>query len=125
MSIKTFTEFIAEGKKGPTNAGSIMKTDNLVGAAVSVNFADETLENLRRVLLDKFFKLSEDKEMRDIINKAVSTYVYCLDKKLRIDNDIIDKLAEAVNKSNDEIAKMLTKETDGFYGKHPNLYGVT
>ena len=124
MSIKTYVEFIAEGKKGLTNAGSIMKTDDLKGAGVSMNFADETLENLRRNLLDKFFEMTEDEEKRGLINKAISTYVYCLDKKLRIDGDIIDRLANAVDKKNEDITKILTKETDGFYGKQMNHYGM-
>lgn len=125
--MKTYTEFIAEGKKGLTNAGTIMRTDNAHLVKTAINFADETLENLRRKLLDKFFpKFSEDdKEARDTINKCVSTFVYCLDKKLRIDADIIALLAKTLDMETKELSKMLTDETDKFYGSTMNHYGMT
>jgi hypothetical protein len=125
--MKTYIEFLGEGKKGLTNAGTIMRSDNKHVITTSVNFADETLENLRRQLLDKYYKSvsSEDKELRGNINKAISTYVYCLDKKLRIDGDIIDLLAKCVGKDSKEMAKELTKMTDEFYGGQMNHYGMT
>jgi len=125
--MKSYTEFIAEGKKGLTNAGTIMKTDNVTKVRTSVNFSDETLEGLRRKLLDKYYKGvdSDDKEKRETINKCVSTFVYALDKKLRIDGDIIDLMAKTLNRDSKELSKELTKETEEFYGSSPNLYGMT
>lgn len=125
--MKTYIDFVSEGKKGLTNAGTVIRSDNKHIITTSVNFADETLETLRRQLLDKYYDSvsSDNKELRDNINKAVSTYIYCLDKKMRIDGDIIDLLAKCVGKDSSEMAKELTKITDEFYGGQNNLYGVT
>jgi hypothetical protein len=127
MKVLTFSEFVNEGKKGLTNAGTIMRSDNKHMIKTAVNFSDETLENLRRQLLDKYYKSvdSEDGEKRANINKAISTYVYCLDKKLRIDGDIIDLLAKELGKKKEELTKELTKLTDEFYGGLMNHYGMT
>lgn len=119
----SYIEFIAEGKKGLTNAGSIMKTDAVKDVQVAINYADESLETLRRNLLDKFFDMAETEEQKRIINKCISTYVWCMDKKLRIDGDILDRLGKEVGMTNAEISKLLSKETDSFYGKVDNLYG--
>lgn len=123
--MKRLLEFLAEGKKGPTNAGTVIGNNSPMSA--STNLADESLENLRRTLLDKFYKDIEesDKEKREVINKCVSTFVFCLDKKLRIDGDIIMLLCKAVNMEAKDITKMLTDETDKFYGSSNNLFGQT
>ena len=118
----TFTQFIAEGKKGPTPAGNVMGTSNVANTQFSVNFADETLEAVRRNLYDLFIGVGGSKNT-DLVNKCVSTIVYCLDKKMRIDADIIQKLADLVEKSIEEVTKMVTDEVNGFYGKQDNLYG--
>lgn len=125
--MKSYSEFILEGKKGLTNAGSIMKTDNVTKVRTSVNFSDDTLEGLRRKLIDKYYKDvdSNDKEKRNTINKCVSTFVYALDKKLRIDGDIINLMAKTLNRDSKELSKELTKETEEFYGNSPNHYGMT
>jgi hypothetical protein len=122
-----FSEFLAEGKKGLTNAGTIMRSDNKHIIKTAINFADETLETLRRQLLDKYYKTvdSEDVEKRANINKAISTYVYCLDKKLRIDGDIMDLLAKEVGQDKSKLIKDITKMTDEFYGGQMNHYGMT
>lgn len=127
MRILTFSEFLVEGKKGLTSAGTIMRSDNKHIIKTAVNFSDETLETLRRQLLDKYYKAvdSEDGEKRANINKAISTYVYCLDKKLRIDGDIMDLLAREVGKDKDKLVKEITKMTDSFYGGQMNHYGMT
>ena len=125
--MKSYIEFLGEGKKGLTNAGAIMRSDNKHLIKTAINFADETLENLRRQLLDKYYKTvsSDDEGTRENINKAISTYVYCLDKKLRIDGDIIDLLAKCLGKDSKEMSKELTKITDEFYGGQMNHYGMT
>ncbi len=124
--MKTYQEFLAEGKKGPTPAGNVVKTDNVTQIGTSINLADETLENLRRKLLDKYLpKVGDDKEERDIINKCVSTFIFALDKKLRLDSEIIDLLAHKIGVEPADISKELTKEVEDFYGKSPNLYGMT
>ena len=122
--MKTYNEFISEGKKGLTNAGTIMRTDNAHLVKTSINFADESLESLRRQFLDKFCAKVDDKEKRDTINKCVSTFVYCLDKKLRIDADIMTLLAKTVGMDVDKLNKMMTDEVDNFYGKSANHYGM-
>ena len=123
--MKRLLEFLSEGKKGPTPAGNVMGNNSSVSA--STNLADESLENLRRTLLDKFYKdiKEDDKEKRDVINKCVSTFVFCLDKKLRIDGDIIMLLCKAVDMDAKELTKLLTDETDKFYGSSNNLFGQT
>ena len=123
--MKTYKEFIFEGKKGLTNAGTIMRTDNAHLVKVAINFADESLEGLRRQFLDKFSAEVDDKEKQDTINKCVSTFVYCLDKKLRIDADIMALLAKTVGMDIEKLNKMMTDEVDNFYGKSANIYGMT
>jgi hypothetical protein len=123
--MKRLLEFLTEGKKGPTNAGTVIGNNSPVSA--STNLADESLETLRRKLLDKFYKDIEesDKEKREVINKCVSTFVFCLDKKLRIDGDIIMLLCKAVSMDAKDLTKILTDETDKFYGSSNNLFGQT
>jgi hypothetical protein len=125
--MKNYAEFIGEGKKGLTNAGTIMRSDNAHLIRTSINFADDTLETLRRKFLDKFFAGTneEDQEIRGTINKCVSTYVYCLDKKLRIDADIMELLAKTINMGIKELTKYMTEETEKFYGGQMNHYGMT
>jgi hypothetical protein len=123
--MKSYTEFIAEGKGGLTNAGTIMRSDNAHLIRTSINFADETLEGLRRKFLDKFYSdtAEDETEKRNVINKCVSTFVYCLDKKLRIDADIMALLAKTVGMEIKELTKYMTEETEKFYGRD-NLYGM-
>ena len=122
--MKSYREFIFEGK-GPKPAGNVIKTDNVTKVGSSVNLADETLENLRRELLDKFLPKAKDDESRDHVNKCVSTLVYCLDKKLRIDEDIINLLAKIAGTDPSELRKDLGKRVEEFYGKSMNHYGMT
>jgi hypothetical protein len=49
--------------------------------------------------------------------------MYALDKKLKIDSDIVDMLADVVGKSSEDIAKELSKETVGYYDKFQNVIG--
>jgi hypothetical protein len=118
----SYTDFLAEGKKGLTNAGSIMKTDNISNVKVSVNYADETLEPLRRDLYDEFMKKMGEEQM-ETINKCVSTIVYCLDKKMRIDSDIIELLAKTTNRKIKEVTKTVGEMVNGHYGGF-NQYGM-
>jgi hypothetical protein len=120
--IMTYTDFLIEGKKGLTNAGSIMKTDNISDIKVSVNFSDETLEPLRRSLYDEFMKgMSDDKI--DTVNKCVSTIVYCLDKRMRIDSDIIERLAKASERKVKAVSKKVSDMVNGHFGGF-NQYGM-
>ena len=123
--MKSYQEFVAEGKKGPTPAGNVIKTNNVLQVGSTTNLADETLESLRRNLLDKYLTKidGDDKEGKDTVNKCVSTLIYCLDKKLRIDSDIINLLAHKMGVEPADISKELSKEVEAFYGKSPNLYG--
>jgi len=116
-------EFIAEGK-GPKPAGTIMRTDNAHLVKTAINYADDTLESLRRKFLDMFYTDEKDNEKREIINKCVSTYVYCLDKKLRIDEDIMNLLAKTLGMEPKELNKKMQEATEKFYGKSFNFYGV-
>jgi len=122
--MKTYNEFIAEGK-GPKPSGNIMRTDNAHLVRASINFADETLESLRRKFLDMFYTDEDDEDKKEIINKCVSTYVYCLDKKMRIDEDIMNLLAKTLGMDSGELNKKMAEETEKFYGKSANIYGAT
>ena len=120
--MKGYLDFISEGKKGLTPAGNVIKTDQAGTMKTSINPIDDTLEVLRRKLLDKFYMKASD-EHKDTINKCVSTVVYCLDKKTRIDSDIIDLLAKTIGKEKSEVIKTIEDETNSFYGGSDNLYG--
>lgn len=93
--------------------------------AETQNFADETLEPFRRKLLDKYFGEVDDltDEIKSKINKCISTYVYTLDKKLKIDEEIINLLAETVGKDPSEVTKELAKITDEHYSEAKNVIG--
>ena len=120
----SYIDFIVEGKKATEISGRVMTTNS--NPKASINHSDETLEGLRRRLIDVYFKKSDDKDVRDDMNKYISTYVYALDKQLRISSDIVDRLAKAAGESSDETIKTLTKETEKFYGdEKPNHYGTT
>ncbi|NBO21944.1 hypothetical protein EBU94_01190 [bacterium] len=121
--ILSYNEFLLEGKKGLTNAGSIMRTNSVADVQYSINFSDETLEILRRKLYDKYIDAADKKDAENI-NKCVSTFVYCLDKRVRFDSDIVELLAKIVKKTPEKIIKELTKETDEFYNGGINLYGM-
>lgn len=89
---------------------------------ISLNFADDTLIGLRLHLLDKYYAKTSNTEDKEKINKGITTYVYTLDKKLKIDEDIIKMMAKIIGKTHDEFAKELSKETTEFYDK-PNVIG--
>lgn len=120
--MKSYLDFISEGKKGLTPAGNVIKTDQAGSMKTSINPIDDSLEGLRRKLLDKFYMKASD-EHKDTINKCVSTVVYCLDKKTRIDSDIIDLLAKTIGKNKEDVVKEIEDETNDFYGSRDNLYG--
>jgi hypothetical protein len=116
ISILNYQQFIAESVKEVDLSDPQKKI-------LSMNWADETMEGLRRHLLDKYMSKGKDKESEEKINKCITTYVYALDKKLKIDSDIVDMLADAVGKSSEDIAKELSKETVGYYDKFQNVIG--
>jgi hypothetical protein len=124
LKVKSFDEFIVEGTKGPTNAGTIMKTNDVTKVQYSVNFADESLEGLRRKLIDKYYPTTDDEEKRHTINRCLSTIVYCFDKKLRVDEDVIETLAQCIGKTLKETMKEIEEEANKYYGGGPNLYGM-
>jgi DNA polymerase III delta subunit len=115
----SYDEFLNEDA---TTANSLTKPPE---PAESINFADETLEPFRRKLLDKYFEevsqLTPDAKNK--INKCISTYVYALDKRLKIDEDIINLLAETVGKDPSEVSKELAKMTNEFYDELKNVIG--
>jgi hypothetical protein len=78
------------------------------------------MEGLRRKLLDKYMPMAKDKEAEKTINSCITTYVYALDKKLKIDEDIIKSLADKIGKKHKDISKELAKETTEFYDQ-PNV----
>ena len=96
-----------------------------VDPGVTINYADETLEGFRRKLLDTFFEEVSDltDEIKEKINKCVSTYIYALDKKLKIDEDIINLLAEDLGKNATDVREQLQKLTNEFYDKSKNVIG--
>lgn len=88
---------------------------------VTVNYADETMEGLRRYFLDKYMPKAEDKETEEKINKCITTYVYTLDKKLKIDSKIIEDLGKCLGKSHEEMSRELEKLTNKFYDGKDNV----
>ena len=120
----TYSGFLTEGKKRTEVSGRVMTTNSK--PHLSLNHADETIEGLRRRLLDVYFKKTQDKEARDTMNKCISTYVYALDKNLKISSDIVDLLAKTAEETSEETIKTLSSETQKFYGdEKPNHYGTT
>jgi hypothetical protein len=109
----SYTQFIAEHLMAKPVIPQIQ--------SISINYADETMEGLRIHLLNKYMDPENDKEIADEINSCITTYVYALDKHLKIDSDIIDRLAKAVNKTSAEISKELDKETRQYYDKSSNV----
>lgn len=89
---------------------------------LTLNYSDETLEGLRRHFLDKYLN-NLDKEKQETVNKCITTYVYALDKKLKIDSEIVELLADTLGKETKEMAKELSDETQEFYDKKPNIIG--
>jgi hypothetical protein len=128
--MKSFKEFLNEGyARGAGNAKSskshdLPMTNNPV--ASGVNHADPTLDGLRSHLLDIFWPKAEgDKQLETLINQCVTTFVHAMDKKLRIDEDIIKKLADAVGMGQEAVTKILSEELDKYYGKFQNIYGMS
>lgn len=90
----------------------------------SINYGDESLQNLRIHLLDLFTPMANGNvENEKNINSCISTLIYTLDKKLRIDSEIIDSLAKSVGMTNQEISKKISEEIDMYYGQRYNIYG--
>lgn len=119
----SYNDFITEGKRGTEISGRVMTTNS--SPQVAINHSDESFEGFRRHLIDIYFQKSEDKENRDTMNKCISTYVYALDKKLRISSDIVDMLAKASGQSREDTIKSLKKETHDYFDENPNHYGTT
>jgi len=122
--MKSYLEFINEGK-GPSPAGNVVNTDQAGKVKSSITPSDDTLEGLRRKLLDEFYDDSANSDTKDVINKCVSTVVYCLDKNMRIDSDIINLLAKRLEKSSSDITKKITEITEKFFGSKSNIYGAS
>jgi hypothetical protein len=89
---------------------------------ISLNFSDDTLVGFRNQLLDKYYGKVSNTEDKEKINKCITTYVYALDKKLKIDEDIIKMMASTLGMTHAELTKELQKETTDFYDK-PNVIG--
>jgi hypothetical protein len=94
-----------------------------VEPGITLNYADETMEGLRRRLLDDYMPTAKNEEVEKTINSCISTYVYSLDKKLKIDEDIIKKLGEAVGKSHEDMSKELADKTREYYDGSKNVIG--
>jgi hypothetical protein len=109
----SYTQFIAEHLMAKPVVPQVQ--------SISINYADETLAGFRIHLLDAYMKPEKDKAVAEEINKCITTYVYALDKRLKIDSDIVDRLAKAVNKTPAEMSKELDKETRQYYDKSVNI----
>ena len=128
--MKSFIEFLNEGyAKGAGNIKSskshqLPMTNNPVAAGV--NHSDPTLDGLRTVLLDIFWpKANGDKKKETKINQCVTTFVVALDKKLRIDEEIIDLLALNSGMSKEKVTDILSKEVNKYYSKFVNIFGMS
>lgn len=125
--MKSFVEFLTEAK----GAGNIKNSKTLempLGdnpLTVGMNHADPTIDGLRTHLLDIFWpKAKGDKKLETKINQCITTFAHAMDKKLRIDEDIIILLAKCVNMSQEEVTKILSEELDKYYGQFQNIYGM-
>jgi len=128
--MKSFVEFLKEGyAAGAGNAKNssslaLRTSDNPV--SMGVNHADPTLDGLRTALLDIFWpKANGDKKLETVINQCVTTFVHAMDKKLRIDEHIIIKLAKAVNMEQAKVTKILSETLDKYYNQFQNIYGMS
>lgn len=126
----SFKEFLSEGyATGAGNAkdsssNTLPMSDNPVAAGK--NHADPTIEAVRSHLLDIFWPKAEgDKKRETIINQCVTTFVHAMDKKLRIDEDIIKMLADASGMSQSEATDLLSKNMDKYFSQFQNMYGMT
>lgn len=126
----TFKEFLIEGyARGAGNAKkskshTLMTGENPVYS--TKNFSDPTIDGLRETLLDIFWpKANGDKTLEVTINQCITTFVHAMDKKLRIDAEIIEKLANAVQMDHAKVADILGKTLDKYYGSATNIYGMT
>ncbi len=126
--MKSFNEFLNEAK-GAGNAKNSKSLDLPMGAnpvAAGVNHADPTTDGLRNHLLDIFWpKANGDKKLETKINQCVTTFAHAMEKKLRIDEEIIILLANCVNMSKEEVTKILTEELDKYYSQFQNLFGMS
>ena len=127
--MQSFVQFLNEGyprgtggaKKSSSNA---LRTSNNPVAA-GVNHSDPTLDGVRTVLLDIFWPMANgDKQKETIINQCVTTFVHAMDKKLRIDEDIIIKLANAAGISQEKATEILSKNLDKYYNSFQNIFGA-
>jgi len=128
--MKSFVEFLTEGYAGgagnakDSSSHALRTSDNPV--AMGVNHSDPTLDGLRTALLDIFWpKANGDKKLETIINQCVTTFVHAMDKKLRIDEHIIIKLAKAVNMEQAKVTKILSETLDKYYNQFQNIYGMS
>jgi hypothetical protein len=113
---------IVEGK-GDRNVTTVYRPTSGKGE-VPMNHSDETLEGLRRALLDHYFeKVGSNNENSDTVNKCVSTYVYALGNNLKIDEEIVILLAKTVGEDAKDTRETLSKITRDFYGEKSNIYG--
>ena len=123
----SFQEFLKEQHivegDGDRNVTTVYRPTSGKGD-VSMNHSDETLEGLRRALLDHYFeKVGSNNENSDTVNKCVSTYVYALGNNLKIDEDIVTLLAKTVGEDAKETRDTLSKVTREFYDEKSNIYG--
>lgn len=116
ISILSYKQFLLEDNKDVDLATPQKKI-------IALNYADETMEGLRRELLDKYMTKAENKESQEKINKCISTYVYALDKKLKIDSEIIETLGKCLGKDHEEMSRELEKLTNKFYDGKKNVIG--
>lgn len=126
--MQSFIEFITEGYARGAGSAKSSKThplrtsDNPV--SLGINHSDPTLDGLRTALLDIFWpKANGNKQNETLINQCVTTFVHAMDKKLRIDEEIIIKLANLVQMTQEEVTKILSETLDKYYGKFQNIYG--
>ena len=77
--------------------------------------------------LNEFFEIPPvnwtKMSIQEKINKCISTYVYALDKKLKIDSEIIETLGKCLGKDHEEMSRELEKLTNKFYDGKKNVIG--
>jgi hypothetical protein len=113
-SVLSYEQFLLEGDKEVDMSNPRSKT-------ITLNYADETMEGLRRYFLDKYMPKAENKETEEKINKCITTYVYTLDKKLKIDSKIVEDLGKCLGKNHEEMSRELQELTNEFYDGKNNV----
>ena len=121
----SFDEFLTEGKKGLTPAGNVMQSNNPTEVGYSFDYADISIQEVRKLILDKYYPQHGTDEDKEYVDRAITTIVYAMEKKIRVDEEIVEKLSTILKISPDELTKGIQEVIQEYYENQTNLYGQT